>query len=149
MLNICSCLLAIKIISLCFKLYIKIASTSYLLWKCENVSCLVVSDSLDPHGLESTRLLYPWNSPGKNTGAVAISFSRGSSQPRDWTQPTVQDGSLFSTPSLAFIVCRLFDGGHSDQCEMILHCRSLIISDLSVFSCVISHLYVFFREMSV
>ena len=26
-------------------------------------------DSLQPHGLYPTRLLYPWNSPGKNTGA--------------------------------------------------------------------------------
>ena len=22
----------------------------------------------DPHGLKATRLLYPWNSPGKNAG---------------------------------------------------------------------------------
>jgi len=29
---------------------------------------------------------------------------------------------LFSTDSLAFIVCRLFDDGHSDQCEVISHC---------------------------
>ena len=28
-------------------------------------------------------------------------------------------GSLFSTPSLAFTVCRFFDDGHSDQCEVI------------------------------
>ena len=37
----------------------------------ENVllnSCSVVSDSLRPHGLQSTRLLCPWNFPGKNTG---------------------------------------------------------------------------------
>ena len=27
----------------------------------------VVSDSLQPHGLEPTRLLCPWDSPGKNT----------------------------------------------------------------------------------
>ena len=26
------------------------------------------------------------------------------------------------TPSPAFIVCRLFDNGHSDQCEVITHC---------------------------
>ena len=38
-------------------------------------SCLVVSDSLWPHGLQPTRLLCPWNSPGKNTEWVAISFS--------------------------------------------------------------------------
>ena len=28
----------------------------------------VVSDSLRPHGLQPTRLLCPWNFPGKNTG---------------------------------------------------------------------------------
>ena len=33
--------------------------------------------------------------------------------------PTVQEGSLFSTPSPSFIVCRLFDDGHSDKCEVI------------------------------
>ena len=28
----------------------------------------VVSDSLQPHGLQPTRLLCPWDFPGKNTG---------------------------------------------------------------------------------
>ena len=28
----------------------------------------VMSDSFWPHGLQPTRLLYPWDSPGKNTG---------------------------------------------------------------------------------
>ena len=28
----------------------------------------VVSDSVRPHGLQPTRLLRPWDSPGKNTG---------------------------------------------------------------------------------
>ena len=28
----------------------------------------VVSDSLQPHGLETARLLFPWDFPGKNTG---------------------------------------------------------------------------------
>ena len=32
------------------------------------IRCSVVSDSLQPHGLSSTRLFCPWNSPGKNTG---------------------------------------------------------------------------------
>ena len=31
-------------------------------------SCSVVSDSLRPHGLQPTRLLGPWDYPGKNTG---------------------------------------------------------------------------------
>ena len=34
-------------------------------WKC---NCSVMSDYLRPHGLQSTRLLCQWNSPGKNTG---------------------------------------------------------------------------------
>ena len=36
--------------------------------------------------------------------------------------PTVQESFLFSTPSPACIVCRLFDDGHSDQCEVMPHC---------------------------
>ena len=31
-------------------------------------------------------------------------------------------GFPFSTPSPAFIVCRLFDGSHSDWHEMVPHC---------------------------
>ena len=31
-------------------------------------------------------------------------------------------GSLFSTPSLAFVICRLFTGGHSDWHEALPHC---------------------------
>ena len=31
-------------------------------------SCSVVSDSLQPHGLQPTRLLHPWDFPGKSTG---------------------------------------------------------------------------------
>ena len=30
--------------------------------------------------------------------------------------------SLFSTASPAFIVCRLFNDGHSDWCEVVPHC---------------------------
>ena len=35
---------------------------------CSCVSCSVVSDSLWLHGLKPSRLLCPWNSPGKNSG---------------------------------------------------------------------------------
>ena len=34
----------------------------------------VVSDSLRPHGLQPTRLLCPWDFPGKNTGVGCYSF---------------------------------------------------------------------------
>ena len=44
-----------------------------------------------------------------------------------------EEDSLFSTPSLEFIICRFSDDGHSDLCEVIPHCIfvciSLIISD--------------------
>ena len=47
----------------------------------------------------------------------------------------MQEGSLFSTPSPAFIVYRFFDDGHFDQCGgdtsivvTVLICISLIIS---------------------
>ena len=44
--------------------------------------------------------------------------------------PVIQGGSLFCTATLAFVVCRLFNDGHSDQCEMVPHCNF----DLHFFS---------------
>ena len=48
--------------------------------------CSVVSNSLPLHGLEPARLLYLWDSPGKNTGVRSHSLLHGIFQPRDWTQ---------------------------------------------------------------
>ena len=45
----------------------------------------VVSDSLPPRGRQPTRLLCPWDSPGKKTGVAAMPSSRGSSRPGDRT----------------------------------------------------------------
>ena len=64
----------------------------------------------------------------------------------------MQEGSLFSTPSPAFIVCRLFDDGHSDWCEVVSHCSfDLHFSNNEQcwvsFHVFVSHLYVFFGEM--
>ena len=47
---------------------------------------------------------------------------KGISIPSSTVAVSVQEGSLFSIPSLAFVVGRLFDDGHSDQCEVISHC---------------------------
>ena len=52
------------------------------------VLCLVVSDSLWPFGPYPTRLLCPWDFPGKNTGVdyFQVSSSRGFSRPSDQTR---------------------------------------------------------------
>ena len=41
------------------------------------VSHSVMPNSLQPHGLSLTRLLCPWNSPGKNTGVGCHSLLQG------------------------------------------------------------------------
>ena len=68
------------------------------------VSCLVVSSSLRPCGLEPTRLLCPWNSPGKNTevgchfllqGVFRTQGSNPGLKPRS---PTLQADCLLAEP---------------------------------------------------
>ena len=52
--------------------------------------------------------------------------------------PAVQEGSLFSTHFPAFIVCRFFDDGHFDQCEIphcSLICIPLIFNDVEYLLC--------------
>ena len=50
----------------------------------------------------------------------------------------MQEGSLFSTPSPAFVVCRFFDDAHSNWCEEIPHC-SFEISDVEqLFMCLLA-----------
>ena len=41
------------------------------------LSCSVMSDSWQPHGLQPTRLLCPWNFPGKNTGVICHFLHQG------------------------------------------------------------------------
>ena len=63
----------------------------YLLeWVSE--SCSVVSNSLRLHGLNNA-----WNSPGQNTGVGSCHFSRGSSQPWDWTQVSCTTGGFLTS----------------------------------------------------
>ena len=41
---------------------------SNIFYRLSQFSCSVVSNSLRPHGLQHTRLLCPWDSPGENSG---------------------------------------------------------------------------------
>ena len=50
-------------------------------------SCLTLCEPMDS----------PWNSLGQNTTWVAISFSRGSSQPTDQTQVSCVAGGFFTS----------------------------------------------------
>ena len=49
------------------------------------VSSSVTSDFVTPWTVVSARLLCPWNFPGRILEWIAISSSRGSSQPREWS----------------------------------------------------------------
>ena len=67
--------------------------------------------------------------------------------------PTVQEGSLFSTSSPTFIVCRFLDDGYSDWCEVILpYSFDLLFFNKgrcwASFYVFINYLHVFFGEMS-
>ena len=55
----------------------------------------VKSNSVQTYGC-SLPFLHLWNSPGKNTGVIAMPFSRGSSQSRDWTQVSCIEGGFFT-----------------------------------------------------
>ena len=65
-------------------------------------SCSVVFDSLRPHGLQPTRLLSPWDSPGKNTTVVAFPspghLPDPGIKPPSLKSPALQGGSLLLAP---------------------------------------------------
>ena len=58
----------------------------------------VVSDSLQPHGLQPAKLLCPWDSPGTNIGVGSLSLPQG-------IFPT--QGSNPGLPHCRWILCRL------------------------------------------
>ena len=53
------------------------AAAADMFEKCDSVSCSVVSDSLQPHGLQPTRILCPWDSLGKDTGVGCHALLQG------------------------------------------------------------------------
>ena len=100
----------------------------------------VMSDSLQTHGLQPARFLCPWDSPGKNTEWVAISYSRGlpdpGIEPVSLTSPALADG-FFTTranweraknPGVGcyFLLQRIFlmQGSNPSllHCKWVLYC---------------------------
>ena len=57
----CVCVSVFVCVCMCVCAYVFVCTYMY-------DSCSDVSDSLQPHGLKPTRLLWPWNSPGRRTG---------------------------------------------------------------------------------
>ena len=57
----------------------------------------VMSDSLQLHELQPTRLLCPWHFPGKSTGVGCHSYSKGSSQPGDGALTSCIDRQTLAT----------------------------------------------------
>ena len=65
-------------------------------------ACSVMSKSLWPHGLKSSRLLCPWDFPGKNTGVGSHFLLQGIfpthwSNPRSLASPALTDGFFITT----------------------------------------------------
>ena len=90
--------------------------------KSESVSCWVVTDSLWPHGLYPTRLLYPWDSPGKNTGEGGHPLLQG-------ILPT-QELSL-GLPYCRQILYPLSPRVCSNSCPLIWWCHPIIPSSVA------------------
>ena len=61
-----TCIHSVLVQSLCFSLSVYLCSVT-----------AVMSDSLQPYGLKSTRLLCPWNSPGKIMGVACHVLLQG------------------------------------------------------------------------
>ena len=77
----------------------------------------VVSDSLRPHGLQPTRLLYPWDFPGKSTGVGCHCLPR---QLNYFTYPlAIHEGSSFFISSSTLTIVHLFDHTQPNVCEVV------------------------------
>ena len=94
-----------------------------------------MSDSSRPHGLQPTRLLRPWDFPGKRTGVGSLNFScifwiqASILFPQSWIMFTVITLNYFSDRWLIFSVsisCRFLSG--SFVCNVFLCC--FILADL-------------------
>ena len=101
------------------------------------VSCLVVSDSFQPHRQQPTRLPCPWDSPGKNTGVSCHFFlqCRKVKSESEVAQPclTLSDPVVCSLPGSSVHgifqarvldwVASVFSRNHKKQCLIFSYGR--------------------------
>ena len=103
---------------------------------------------------QPTPAFLPGESHGQRSLVGYSPWGRKESDTTERLHLTVQKGSLFSIPYMAFIVHRFFFfDRHSDWCEVISHCSfDLHVSNneqcWASFHIFNSHLYVFSGEMS-
>ena len=96
----------------------------------ESKSCLVMSNSLQPHGPYS-----PWNSPGQNTGVGSLSLLRGLFPTQGWNpglpycRQILYQLSHKGSPRILEQVAYPFSRGSSPTQELnqgLLHCRKIL-----------------------
>ena len=78
----------------------------------------VMSDSVQPYGLQPARLLYLWDSLGKSTRVGCHALRQGSSRPKDRTWVSCIAGRFFTAeppgkPNYALATTNLFLFHHS------------------------------------
>ena len=102
----------------------------------ESVSRSFVSDSSQPHGLYPTSLLYPWDSPGKNTGVGCHALLQG-------IFPT--QGSNLGLPYCRQILYHLsYEGSHSTHYLVITDIgRECFLKRIHIYAyiCITDSLY--------
>ena len=99
-----------------------------------------------PHGLQPTRLLHPGDSPGKNTGVGCISFSRGSSWPRDRTRVSCMVGRRFTIwatreahSDIVYFTLNIF------QIMLLTTLKLHLRSHWMFYYCHLSHVYKYYK----
>ena len=86
-----------------------------------------MSDSVRPHGLQPTRLLCPWDFPGKSAGVGAIAFSDSLYSP--WNSP----GQNAGVGSLSLLQGTFPTQGSKPgllHCRQILYIKTIIIINI-------------------
>ena len=79
----------------------------------------VLSDSLRPYGLQPTRLLCPWDSPGKNAGVGCHALLQGIFLTQGWGP------GLFLSPALVgkfFPTSATYDARRAGEGTQYLRC---------------------------